>query len=340
MKTGDGASSFAATRRRGHRTRRRDLFLGAAAAALSWRAAAQEAPKSAHIGFIVTGEAFPRRDFDEAMRRLGWIEGRNLVVERRVTGENAERRKTAAAELIGANPDVIVAAGTIDALPVHALTRTIPIVVIGGVDLIEAGLADSLARPGGNVTGMTVLGAELDGKRLELLHELMPAATQISVVAYRRLPWANTRLTAIETLARPIGLRVAARLVNEAGELEGAFAASAADHDQAILVQSGPATFENKSSVVALAVQYSLPAIYERREFVESGGLLSYGQTSRENSERAAALVDKILKGAKPADLPVEQPTRFELVVNLKTARELGLTIPPSILARADEVIE
>jgi putative tryptophan/tyrosine transport system substrate-binding protein len=168
----------------------------------------------------------------------------------------------------------------------------------------------------------------------------MPTATRVSVLAHRRLPWANTRLTAIETLARPIGLRVAARLVNGAGELEGAFAASAADHDQAILVQSGPVTMENKSSVVALAVQYRLPAIYDRREFVESGGLLSYGQTSRENSERAAALVDKILKGAKPADLPIEQPTRFELVVNLKTAKALGLTVPPLILARADEVVE
>jgi len=320
---------------------RRDILLGAAAAAVvDWRAIAQEAPKSAHIGFIVTGEVFPSRDFFEAMRQLGWIEGRSLVVERRMTGEDQERRKTAAAELIAAKPDVIVAAGTVDAVPVHALTRTIPIVVISGIDLIEAGLADSLARPAGNVTGMTVLGAELDGKHLELLHELIPAAAQVSVLAYRRLPWANTRLTAIETLARPIGLRVAARLVNEAGELEGAFAASAANHDQAILVQSGPVTLENKSSVVALAAQYRLPAIYERREFVESGGLLSYGQTSRENSERAAALVDKILKGAKPADLPVEQPTRFELVINLKTAAALGLTIPPWILARADEVIE
>ena len=321
--------------------RRRDILLGTAATAVvGWCAAAQEAPKSAHIGFIVTGEVFPSRDFFATMRQHGWIEGRSLIVERRMTGEDQERRKTAAAELIAAKPDVIVAAGTIDAVPVHAQTRSIPIVVISGIDLIEAGLADSLARPGGNVTGMTVLGAELDGKRLELLRELVPAATQVSVLAHRRLPWADARVTAIETLARPIGLRVAARLVSEAGELEGAFAASAAIHDQAIIVQSGPMTLESKSSVVALAVQYRPPAIYERREFVESGGLWSYGQMSRENSERAAALVDKILKGAKPADLPIEQPTRFELVVNLKTAAALGLTIPPSILGRADEVIE
>ena len=161
--------------------RRRDILLGAAAAAVvDWRAAGQEAPKSAHIGFIVTGEAFPRRDFFETLQRLGWVEGRNLVVEYRMTGEDPERRRTAAAELIAAHLDVIVAAGLIDALPVHALTQTIPIVVTGGAGLVEEGLAKSLARPGGNVTGIEILRGELDGKRLELLRELVPAATQVT----------------------------------------------------------------------------------------------------------------------------------------------------------------
>lgn len=337
MKTGDRASGAAATR---WRPRRRELLFGVAATAVGRRAAAQEAPKNAHIGFIVTGERFPRRDFDEAMRRLGWVEGRNLTVERRVTGEDTERRKTAAAELIAAHPDVIVAAGLIDALPVHALTRTIPIVVIGGPDLVEEGLVDSLAYPGGNVTGIVTLRGELDGKRLELLHELVPAATQISFLAYARLPRSAARAAAIEALASPLGLRVTKRLVGEAGELDAAFAVAAAGHDQGILVESGAVIVENLPRVIALAAQYRLPAVYEWREFAESGGLLSYGQVKRLDSERAAALVDKILKGAKPADLPVEQPTRFELVVNLKTARSLGLTIPPAILARADEVIE
>src|SRR5271169_31292 len=240
---------------------RRDVLLGAAATALSRRAVAQEALKSAHIGFIVAGDAFPRRWFDAALQRLGWIEGRNLTVERRVTGEDPERRKTAAAELIAAKPDVIVAAGMIEALPVHALTRTTPIVVIGGTDLVEEGLADSLARPGGNVTGMVVLRGELDGKRLELV----PAATRLSYLAYARLPRSAARTTAIEALARPLGLRVTARPVSEAGELEGAFAASAADHDQGILVEGGPVTFENRPRLLALAAQYRLPAIYENR---------------------------------------------------------------------------
>ena len=337
MKTGDRVAGTAAARRR---TRRRDLLVGAAAAALSRHVAAQEAPKTAHIGFIVAGDAYPRRGFDEAMRRLGWVEGRNLVVVRRVTGEDPERHKSAARELIAANPDVIVAAGIVDALSVHALTRTIPIVVISGRDLVEAGLAKSLAHPGGNVIGIVNLAAELDGKRLELLHELVPAATRTAFLAYARLPRSAPRADAIEALARPLGLRVTARPVSEAAELDDAFAASAADHDQAMLVEGVAVMVENRSRVLALAAQYRLPAIYENREFVESGGLLSYAQVFRENFECAAVLVDKILKGAKPADLPVEQPTRFELVINLKTARELGLTIPPAILARADEVIE
>ena len=187
---------------------------------------------------------------------------------------------------------------------------------------------------------MTRLAGELDGKRLELLHELVPAATRISVLAYAGNPRSIPRIAVIEALAQPLGIRVAARLVSKASEFDGAFAATAADHDQAMLVQTSPLMGENQPQIVALAAQYSLPAIYEFRESVEIGGLAFYGQVSRENFERAAALVDKILKGAKPADLPVEQPTRFELVINLKTAKALGLTVPPSIFARADEVIE
>jgi putative tryptophan/tyrosine transport system substrate-binding protein len=315
-------------------------MLGMATAAASWRSVAQQAPKSARIGFIVTGDAYPRRDFDEAMRRLGWVEGRNLVVERRVTHPDPKEREVAAAQLVAANPDCIVAAGTVDALPVRALTRTIPIVVISGWDLVEAGLADSLPHPGGNVTGMTALGLDVDGKRLELLRELVPAAAQIAVLADAGKPDSVPRITALEALARPLGLRVVPRLVSKVDDFDSAFAAGAADHDQAMLVQNSPLANENQPWIVALAAQYRLPAVYDYRGFVELGGLAFYGQVFRENFERAAALVDKILQGAKPADLPIEQPTRFELVVNLNTAKALGLTVPPSILARADEVIE
>jgi putative tryptophan/tyrosine transport system substrate-binding protein len=320
--------------------RRRDFLLSATAAAAGWQAIAQEAPKRARIGFIVSGEAYPRHLFDAAMRPLGWFEGHNLVVERRVTGQDAEQRKAAATELVAANPDVIVAAGIVDALPVRDLTRTIPIVVISGFDLVEAGLADSLRHPGGNVTGMTVLGGELDGKRLELLLELVPGATRIAVLGSALTPRSIPRISAIETLARPVDIRVVSRLVSAAGEFEGAFAASAADHDQAMLVQNSPLTGEHRPRIASLAAQYRLPAVYDDRGFIEVGGLAFYGQVQRENFERAAALVDKILKGAKPADLPIEQPTKYELVINLGTAKGLGLTVPPSILDRADEVIE
>ena len=211
------------------------IFAGTAA---GWGAGAEEVSKSAHIGFIVTNEAYPRRLFDQAMAQLGWVEGRNLSVERRITGGDPERRKTAAIELVAANPDVIVAGGIADALPVHDQTRTVPIVMITGRDIVEAGLADSLAHPGGNVTGIVNLGGELDGKRIELLHELVPAATRISVLVYARLPRSAARVTAIEALARPLGLRVTRRLVSEAREIDGAFAASATDHDQAILVEA------------------------------------------------------------------------------------------------------
>jgi putative ABC transport system substrate-binding protein len=187
---------------------------------------------------------------------------------------------------------------------------------------------------------MTMLGGELDGKRLELLHELVPAATRISVFAYAKSPRTIRRLAAIEALAHPVGLRVAARLVSEVADFDAAFAASAADHDQAMLVQGSPVENENAERIIALAAQHRLPVVYDTRTYAERGGLLFYGELWRDNFERAAALVDKILKGAEPADLPIEQPTRFELVVNLKTAEALGLTVPPSILARADEVIE
>jgi putative ABC transport system substrate-binding protein len=319
--------------------RRRETLFGAAALAMTgWPVAAQEAPKTARIGFIVTGDAFPRRYFDEAMERLGWIEGRNLSVERRVTGEDPESRRAAAAELAASTPDVIVAAGVIDARSVFATTRTIPIVVVAGTDLVENGLVESLARPGGNLTGTTHLGGELDGKRLELLHELIPAATRVAVTGAVRTSIA--RMAALAAVARRLGVSLYPRPVGNLEEMDAAYSASAAAGDQAILVYQTTIAFENQAHIIALAAQLRLPAIYEVRDYVENGGLISYGQVWRESFERAASLVDKILKGAKPADLPVEQPRKFELVINSKTAKALGLALPQSILMRADEVIE
>ena len=319
--------------------RRREALIGAAALAVGRPLKAQEAGKAARIGFVATGEAYPRHYFDLAMRRLGWIEGRNLVVERRITGESLEARNAAAAELVAARPDVIAAAGVFDARAVFAATRTIPIVIITGSDLVESGIVESLAHPGGNVTGTTVLGGELDGKRLSLLHELLPSASQIAVIG-RSPSRYGARVAALEELARSVGIKLFDRRADTLEELDAAYRASAAAGDRAALQLASPLAFENQPRIIGLATVLHLPVVYEAREYAESGGLMSYGQVWAENFARAASLVDKILKGAKPSDLPVEQPTKFELVINLKTAKALGLTVPPALLARADEVIE
>ena len=319
--------------------KRRDVLFAGLAAPLFARAAVAQ-PRNARIGWLTTGDTIPRRYFDEAMARLDWVEGRNLVVERRVSGHDTTRRTQVIAELIAARPELIVVGGVTDALPLRAVTRDIPIVVIGGTDLVEAGLVQSLARPGGNVTGLTVLGRELDGKRLELLRELMPKATRVSMLGNQAQRMTQSRLDAAEAIARPLAFTIVRRLAAVPAELDAVFAAAASDGDQAILIPFNALTFEDRPRVIGLAARFGVPAIYEFREFVDDGGLASYGAIYREYFKRAAALTDKILKGSKPADLPVEQPTKFELVINLKTANALGLTVPQTLLARADEVIE
>ena len=320
--------------------RRRDALIGATALAFSTPAiGANEPERTARIGFVVTGEAFPRRYFDEAMRRLGWIEGRNLTVDRRVTGEDAEHRKMAAAELVSERPDVIVAAGTFDALPIFAATRTIPMVVITGADLVENGLVESLSHPGSNVTGTTVLGGELDGKRRELIHELLPSATRIGVIG-RKTTRYDFRIATLVDLGHSLSIDIDPKHADTLEEMAAAYSATEAVGDQAILQMASPLAFENQPHIIALAARLRLPVIYEAREYVEHGGLISYGQVWAENFERSASLVDKILKGANPADLPVERPTKFELLINMKTAKALDVNVSSSLLTRADEVIE
>ena len=319
--------------------RRRDALIVATALAFSRRAVcANESGKTARIGFVVTGEAFPGRYFDEAMQRLGWIEGRNLTVDRRVTGEDADQRKTAASELVAERPDVIVAAGIFDALPVFAATRSIPIVVIVGADLVETGLVQSLSHPGTNVTGTTLLGGELDGKRLELLHEILPSATRIRVIGRNTATYAS-RMAALADFGHHF-VSIDLSRADTLEEIDAAYTATKIADDEGILQMASALAFENQRHIIEIAYRLHLPVIYEAKEYVQTGGLMSYGQVWAENFERSASLVDKILKGAKPDDLPVEQPTKFEFLINLKTAKLLGLTVPQSLLARADEVIE
>src|SRR5439155_14928340 len=209
------------------------------------------------------GDTIPSRYFDEAMARLGWVEGRNLTIERRVSGHDPARRAEVIDELVAAGPELIVTGGSTDALPLRAKTRDIPIVVIGGTDLIEAGLVESLARPGGNVTGLTVLGRELDGKRLELVRELMPKAARVSMLGNPSQRMTQSRLDAAELIARPLGLTIARRMAAQPAELDAVFAAAAADGDQAILVPFNALTFEDRPRVIALAKRFGMPAIYE-----------------------------------------------------------------------------
>jgi putative ABC transport system substrate-binding protein len=320
--------------------RRRDLLFSGLAALSVGRTATAQTVGARHIAWLTTGDTIPRRYFEEALARLGWVEGRNLTIDRRVSGHDPAHRAAVIDQLVATRPSLIIAGGSTDALPLRAATKDIPIVVVGGSDLIEAGLVESLARPGGNVTGLTVLGRELDGKRMELVRDLMPTATRVSMLGNSNQPMTASRFEGAEAIARPLGLTIVRRMAATPADLEGVFTAAAADADQAILIPYNALTFEDRPHIISLAARLRVPAIYEFREFVAEGGLISYGAVYREYFERAAVLADKILKGAKPADLPVEQPTKFELTLNMKAAKALGLVLPQSVLARADEVIE
>jgi putative ABC transport system substrate-binding protein len=298
-------------------------------------ASAQQPPTHARIGWLAHGDTMPRHYFDDALARLGWIEGKNLIIERRFSGSAGERVAADAAELVAWHPDVIVAMGNPDANPLFALTRRIPIVLVTTSDPVASGFASSLAQPGGNVTGTSSITFQLVPKLLELVHELMPDANRVSVLGDPRF-----NLYPASSVPETLGLTVTNRRASRPEELDAAFAAASADRDQAMVVQFVALTFEERWRITALADRFRLTTVYPLREYVEAGGLISYGPAIRDNFERTAALVDKILRGASPGELPIEQPARFELVVNLKTAKALGITIPPLLLARADEVLE
>jgi ABC-type uncharacterized transport system substrate-binding protein len=318
------------------------LALGAAPLA----AEAQQAAKVARIGFLsVSLAANPqRRDaFLQGLRDLGYVEGRNVAIEYRDAGE-LERVPALAAELVALKVDVIfVAAGTRVTLGAMQATKTIPIVFTGVGDPVESGLVTNLARPGGNVTGLSSLDPELVGKRLELLKQAVPGVDRVAVLW---LPGAlgertdKDMLTGADVAARALGLRLQFVEARGPDEFARAFSDMSSARAGALTVLPSARFQREHRRLVDLAANNRLPAVYASREFVDAGGLMSYGASQPDLSRRAATYVDKILKGAKPGDLPVEQPTKFELVINLKTAKALGLTIPQSVLAQADEVIQ
>jgi putative ABC transport system substrate-binding protein len=279
--------------------------------------------------------------FAEGLRERGYIEGQNLVIERRWSEGRVERFPSLAAELVGLKVDLIVAAGNPQAHAAQQATREIPIVMVYVLDPVGDGLVTSLARPGGNVTGVTfVAGLEIVGKHLELLKETVPKLSRVAVLSYPADPLVVGYRRETQTAARALGLTLEFYEVRAPNEFEGAFTAMTQARAGALLALAHPFIYVHARRIAELAAKSRLPAVYPFRESVEAGGLMAYAADAPDMYRRAATYVDKILKGAKPADLPVEQPTKFELVINLKTAKALGLTIPQSLLNRADEVIQ
>jgi len=325
-------------------------LLGGAAAAtsLSWpfAARAEEGERMRRIGVIVPfvaddSEAQGRIGaFLQELQQLGWIIGRNVRIDYRWTAGDADRVRKYAAELVALAPDVILAHGSGIVGPLLQATRTVPIVFPVASDPVGAGFVRSLARPGGNATGFMISEYSLSGKWLELLKQIAPGVTRAAVIRNPAIPGGIGEFSAIQAAATVLGVEITPVDVSDAGEIERAVAAFARSANGGLIVTSSGLAAIHRDLIIALAAQHKLPAVYFERSFVAAGGLMSYGPDFVDQYRRAAGYVDRILKGEKPADLPVQAPTKYELVINLKTAKALGLAIPPTVLARADEVIE
>ena len=278
--------------------------------------------------------------FAEALRELGWIEGKNIVFEGRYAEDRLDRLPALAVDLVRLNVDVIVAVGTLAHLAAKQATTTIPIVMANAGDPVGSGLVASLAQPGGNITGLSIMSPDLAGKRLEILKEVLPDVFRVAVLWNAANPYSALVFRETEATAQKLRINIQSLEVRGPADVDSALTASIERGAGAIIAVEDPLTFGQRKLIAEFSAKNRLPTIYGLRELAESGGLLTYGASLRDLWHRAAGYVDKILKGAKPGDLPVQQPTKFELVINLKTAKTLGLTIPPSLLARADEVIE
>jgi putative ABC transport system substrate-binding protein len=312
--------------------------LGAMLLAYCASAEAQPKAKVAKIGYLFTGLLAPK-EFLQALHERGYVEGKNIAVEFRAAEGREERLPALAAELVSLNVDVIIAPGTASARAASQATKTIPIVYTGGADPVAIGLVASLARPGGNVTGVTSLSRELTGKRLELLKETFPNASSVAVLTRGVNPVTTELLKDTEAAAKTFRLRLQILEVPGPNDFEKAFSAIRRERAGALIELPSPLFHSNRKRIVEFAAKNRLPSIFHSRDFVDAGGLMCYGEHNAELVRRVAYYVDRILKGAKPADLPVEQPTKFELVINLKAAKQIGLTIPPNVLVRADKVI-
>jgi putative tryptophan/tyrosine transport system substrate-binding protein len=318
------------------------VALGAMVLALSFHVQAQQPGKIPRIGYL-TG-ASPStissriEAFRQGLRELGYVEGKNIVIEWRYAEGKLESLPALATELARFKIDVIVTGGPGATRLAKEATVTIPIVMAQDSDPVGNGFVASLARPGGNIPGLSVLSPELSGKRLEILKEVVPKLSRLAVIGGTD-PGTTQALKETERAARSLGVQIQYLQIGDPNDIDRAFRTARNEHDAVLLLTTVVATSQRRQFVDA-AIKNRLPVTYFRREFVEDGGLMSYGVSYTDMDRRAATFVDKILKGAKPADLPIEQPTKFELVINLKTAKQIGLTIPPNVLARADKVIK
>jgi putative ABC transport system substrate-binding protein len=310
--------------------------------ALCLRAEAQQPQAIYQIGFLSGGFPGPThwtRRLEAELRNLGYVEGKNLAIESRFTENKLERLPALAEELVRLKVDIIVAGGRNDTRAARNATHTIPIIGQSLLDPVADGLLDSLARPGGNVTGFTPIADLLVGKRLELIKETIANLTRVALIWNPQDGGSARQWKEAEMAARKLGLQLHSMEVSSADKLESAFKETIKTRSTALATTSSAFISAHKKKIVELAAKNRLAAIYDRESFVANGGLMSYGAEDAEGFRRVAAMVDKILKGTKPADLPVEQPTKFEFVINLKTAKQIGLIIPPNVLARADRVI-
>ena len=313
--------------------------------ALGVTADSQQAKKVPRIGYLGFGSpsTIPTRieAFRQGLRELGYVEGKNIFIEWRSAEGNADRLPSLAAELVRLKVDIIVTNGPYSTRAAKAATVTIPIVMAAVGDPVDDGIVASLARPGGNITGLSSVAPELSGKRLELLKEIVPKLSRVAVFGSSTSPNTAGSLRELELAAAALKVKLQYLDVLSAKDIETAFrAASKGRADAVLFLVAGGVASGHQTQIADLAIKSRLPAIYANQRTVEAGGLMSYGVINLDLDRRAATYVDKILKGAKPADLPVEQPTKFEFIINLKAAKQIGLTIPPNVLVRADKVIK
>ena len=321
-------------------------LIGGAAAAWPHAARAQQGERVRRIGVLLNlAENDPEGKarlgaFLQGLQQLGWTIGRNVQIEYRWGAGDPDRTRGYAAELAALAPDVILATGSAALGQLLQATRTVPIVFTQTLDPVGGGFVDSLARPGGNATGFLTFEYSLSGKWLELLKQIIPGMTRAAVLREAADPAGTGQFGAIQSVAPSFGVELSPVNVRDAGEIERAVTAFARSSNGGLIVVAGGLVIVHRELIIALAARHRLPAVYFNRIYVTGGGLISYGPENFDQYRRAASYVDRILKGEKPSDLPVQAPTKYELLINLKTAKALGLTVPPTLLARADEVIE